>query len=393
MITNLDPIAEKERIHSIDVIRGFALLGIFLVNMSSFHSPVLYLGSNIDLGSSEEWITSFIDIFAQASFYTLFSFLFGFGMIVFLDRAKAKGHGYKRLFIRRLIILLLIGLTHAFLIWHGDILITYALIGFVLLLFYGVKAKVLLTTGLSVLLIPAIFLSALLLLVSFVYPEDAQLPKERALIEESIQNYKYGSFLEATTQRINDYFYVNNLESAIFLLVAILPLFLLGAYVAKERWFSDVNANKKAIQTMWFVSLIVAIPSKIIPYITTKNIGTEYIQDSIGGPALALFYGTSIVLLIEKQHWKTILKPFSYIGKLSLTNYLLQSIICTTIFYGYGLGFYGEITHFQGLLLTIGIYIAQIVISYYWLKRFYYGPIEWLWRSLTYGKLQPFRKE
>lgn len=394
MMNNSAPISEHERIYSIDVIRGFAILGIFLVNMASFHSPMLYEGSNPELSTLDTWVRSFIDIFAQASFYTLFSFLFGYGMVIFLDRAKERGQSYKVLFVRRLIILFLFGITHAFLIWHGDILVTYSLIGVILLLFYGVRPKGLLITGLSILLIPAILLSALLLISSFLMPDIAQVPRDHGLIKESIQNYKYGSFLEVTTQRVNDYFHVNNLGNAIFLLVSILPLFLLGAYVAKRKWFSEVKTHKKAISKVWLISLLVAIPFKLFPYLTVKNVGTDFLQDSIGGPALALFYATSIVLLIDLQLGKKILKPLSYIGKLSLTNYLLQSLLCTTIFYGYGLGYYGEISHFQGLILTISIFILQVIGSYFWLKHFQYGPMEWLWRSLTYGKIQAFtRKE
>ncbi|MFZ3589146.1 DUF418 domain-containing protein [Bacillus sp. DJP31] len=392
MINNSMPISEKERIHSIDVIRGFAILGIFLVNMSSFHSPAMYEGSNLKLTTLDTWVTNFIDIFAQASFYTLFSFLFGFGMVIFLDRAKERGQSYKTLFIRRLLILFLFGITHAFLIWHGDILVTYSLIGFILLLFYGARAKVLLTTGLSILLVPAILLSALAIMTSFFMPDQEIVPRDEALVAESIQNYKYGSFLEITTQRMNDYFYVNNLENALFLIVSILPLFLLGAYVAKQKWFSEVKTHKKAIRTMWLISLLIGIPSKLLPYFTSKNFGTEYFQGSIGGPALALFYATSIVLLMDTQIWKRILKPFSFVGKLSLTNYLLQSIICTTLFYSYGFGFYGEVSHVQGLLLTIGIFFIQVFGSYLWLKNFQYGPMEWLWRSLTYGKVQTFKR-
>jgi uncharacterized protein len=386
------PISDHERMHSIDVIRGFAILGIFLVNMSSFHSPALYLGALENQSVLDSWITSLIDIFAQASFYTLFSFLFGFGMVIFLDRAKEKGHSYKRLYVRRLLVLLVVGIIHASLIWHGDILITYALIGGILLLFYQASPKGLLITSLSILLIPAVLLSGLLLLLSIVSPENAQLPRNEIMIEESFQHYKYGTFFEATSQRITDYFFVNNFESAFFLLITLLPLFLLGAYVAKVNWFKHSKQHKKTIVVMWAISLVTAVPTKLLPYLTTKNVATEYIQDSIGGPALALFYATSIVLLMEKSSWNTILKPFSYVGRLSLSNYLLQSIVCTTIFYGYGLGFYGEITYFQAFLLTLFIYIIQVVGSYIWLRYFVYGPIEWVWRSVTYGRLQPFKR-
>jgi uncharacterized protein len=393
MKIEINPIADKERIHSIDVIRGFALLGIFLVNMAAFHSPDMYKGDSENLGTIEQFIRNGIDIFAQASFYTLFSFLFGFGMVIFIERAREKGLNYKSLFVRRLLVLLLIGAIHAFLIWHGDILITYALIGIILLFFSDARTKTLLASGLMILLIPAVLLSGLLFYISFLSPDSATLPKNETLYQESIENYKYGDFLKVTSQRLHDWYYVNNLENFLFLVVAILPLFLLGAYVARKKWFSEVQSHKGSIQKMWFLSLMIGIPIKVLPYITAKSIGTDFLQDSIGGPALALFYGTSIVLLMEEGKWRKLLLPFSYVGRLSLTNYLLQSIICTTIFYGYGLGLYGEINHLQGLLLTLFIFIIQIVFSYLWLKKFSYGPMEWVWRSLTYGKTQVLRRE
>jgi uncharacterized protein len=244
-----------------------------------------------------------------------------------------------------------------------------------------------------ILLIPAVLLSGLLFYISFLSPDSATLPKNETLYQESIENYKYGDFLKVTSQRLHDWYYVNNLENFLFLVVAILPLFLLGAYVARKKWFSEVQSHKGSIQKMWFLSLMIGIPIKVLPYITAKSIGTDFLQDSIGGPALALFYGTSIVLLMEEGKWRKLLLPFSYVGRLSLTNYLLQSIICTTIFYGYGLGLYGEINHLQGLLLTLFIFIIQIVFSYLWLKKFSYGPMEWVWRSLTYGKTQVLRRE
>ncbi|MBM6617130.1 DUF418 domain-containing protein [Bacillus suaedaesalsae] len=392
MNTNHTPISEKERIHSLDVIRGFALLGIFLVNMSSFHSPELYKGLFEKVGGIDQVIINSIDFFAQASFYTLFSFLFGYGMVIFLDRAKEKELKYNTLFIRRLIVLLVIGMLHAFLIWHGDILITYGIIGFIVLLFYKAKSKTLLTSGLFILFIPAILLSALLFIATLVSP-DTVIPRDTEMYNQSIEIYSSGTYLDITKQRIEDWYSVNNLENAFFLITSILPLFLLGAYVAKEKWFSHVSLHKKSILIMWAISLVVAVPVKLLPFFITENLGSEFLQDSIGGPAMALFYGTSIVLLVEKKLWRRILQPFSYVGRLSLTNYLLQSIVCTLIFYSYGLGYYGQFSHVEGLLLTFGIYILQIIMSYFWLKYFNYGPMEWGWRSLTYGKFQPLRRE
>ncbi len=388
------PISNKERIDSIDIIRGLAIFGIFLVNMLDFSSPWQYLEPGILWPNKIDVLTEyFIDIFAQASFYTLFSFLFGFGMIIFKDRAVAKGYNFVPLFSRRLFILLIIGMIHAFLIWHGDILISYALIGFILLLFHDTKAKALLIWALMLIIIPTIILGGLY----FVYDLSTNNLNiynnvDMALVGKTIEIYSSGSYSEITIQRFNDWKNVNLGFGTIYITLILLPMFLLGAYFAKKRYFHNVEENLLIIKRIWISMFIIGFFFKILPYIVNGSYTIDFLQDQIGGPATSLFYATTIILLVRYDKWKEILIPFSYVGRLSLSNYLFQSILCTTIFYGYGFGLYGRVSPFIGLLLTISIFIIQVLLSKYWLAKFTTGPVEWIWRSLTYKRILPIKK-
>lgn len=389
----LAPIKANERITSIDIIRGFSILGIFLVNILSFSSPWIYLEKGIMWKSALDIGTeTFIDIFAQASFYTLFSFLFGFGMVIILERAEAKNYNFPSLFTRRLFVLFVIGVIHAFFIWHGDILISYAFVGLFLLLFYQSKPITLLIWSFLLILIPSFIWG------SYLYGMDKRTPYPLSHynplgVHNAIEVYSTGNFIEITQQRITDWLYANGGLGFLFLIFLLLPMFLLGAYVAKKKWFHEPENHMKAIRWTWGISLIFGLIFKIIiPYSFERNAGLFYIQDSIGGPATAIFYATSIVLLVRISWMKKILTFFSYIGRLSLSNYLFQSIVSTFIFYGYGFGFYGKVSPFYGVLLVIFIYIVQVILSKWYLTKFSIGPIEWIWRNFTYMAKQPIRK-
>lgn len=388
---SLSPTSTGERIHAIDVIRGFAILGIFLVNMEAFNAPWLYLergilwDSPIDIASEV-----FIDIFAQSSFYTLFSFLFGFGMVMFMERAIEKGYSFVSVYSRRHIVLLAFGIIHAFLIWHGDILIFYAIVGFILLLFIKAKPKTLLIWALSLIIIPSMLISFIFKLRNVTVDSLSRYKPE--LVNKSLEVYSSGTFVEITSQRIEDWLYGNGGFTIIFLILILLPMFLLGSYVAIKKWFHDVESNLTIIKRIWIISFIIGGAFKIFPYIFKESTTLYYLQDHFGGPGTALFYATSILLLFRYNIGKKILSNFASVGRLSLSNYLFQSILTTTIFYGYGFGFYGEISPFYGLILTFTIFAIQIVLSNLWLRKFRIGPFEWVWRSLTYGQRLPFKK-
>ena len=391
-LQTLTPITPSERIGLIDIIRGFAIFGIYLVNMQDFYSPWTHLKpgdwwkSPIDLGTQ-----AFIDIFAQANFYTLFSFLFGFGMVIFKERAMQKNDSFVPLFSRRLIVLLGLGVIHAFFIWSGDILIPYALIGFLLLLFHNARPKTLMIWAFILIAFSTTMYSAELYHLQSTY-SDADFANYRSMMAyQALEIYQSGTYTEITNYRIDEWLRIYDGDGFLYVTMLLLPMFLLGAAFAKKKWLHDVNEHKAIIKKIWVFTLFTGVFFKLLPYLFEKTLVNEYLQDALGGQAVAIFYATSITLLIENQRWRTRLSNLAYIGRLSISNYLFQSVLSTLIFYNYGLGFYGKVTPFIGLLLTILIFFIQIPLSKLWLTHFRIGPVEWVWRSLTYKSKQPLR--
>src|SRR5690625_408532 len=252
-LSPLQPTQLRERIEHIDTIRGVAILGILLVNMAHFSYPDLYLmiiGNDnffINNWSNIDHVTKFLlDTFVQMKFITMFSFLFGFGMILMKDRIEAKELSFKLVYSRRLFVLLFFGCIHAFFIWDGDILTEYALLGFLLLLFSNRRAKTLFIWAISLYAIYTLFA----ILVSII-PVDTT-NKLNALqveamenAEQALENYSKGSFTEVATQRMHDrhyYMTFNGMASLnpilyFFVHIPYFSMFLFGAFVAKMKWF------------------------------------------------------------------------------------------------------------------------------------------------------------
>ena len=397
------PVQKQERIETLDIIRGVALLGILLVHMPLwFGTPHLYLEF---VGQSPEWtgwnrLTEiFVSTFASAKFFPIFSFLFGLGFFIFFERAKERNPNPKRLFRKRLFFLMLIGFAHAFLIWWGDILVSYALFGFLLPLFFDRKPKTLLI-WIGVFFILTVFFTffgVITMLLQGMHKEvtATEMPAVFTTffenrLESSIQAYRYGTFGEIMRQRASDTLFVYAFMP--FNIIAVFPMFLLGLYAGKKGIFQNIESNLPFIKKAWKWSFAIAIPMSIAVIILQKLPNTNiYLSlSAIAGffsmVGLVVFYITSITLLCQNAKWLLRLKPFAYVGRMALSNYLLQSIIGTLIFYNYGLGLYGQIAPAFGMVLALVIFAVQIFISKWWLERYQFGPMEWTWKSLTYGK-------
>ncbi|WP_210364626.1 DUF418 domain-containing protein [Bacillus sp. REN3] len=381
------------RIVSIDRMRGFSLLGIFLVNMISFHSPFFYIdpGTWWD-GTSSRITYKLIDLFVQASFYPLFAMLFGYGLVILRERTLDKGMPFYPIAFRRLSILLSFGIVHAFLIWSGDILITYAICGFVFLFFIDWGAKRLLFAGLALYIIPNLLLLMMLTLSLLAEPNASFSIYDREAAEQAIEIYQTGSFMEITEQRIKEWDEHHNIPGLLFYLITILPLFLIGAAAAKWRLFENVSSKKQGMASFAVVMAAAGLLLKVIPYLTVRNIVTDYAQDTFGGPLLSVSYALWIALASENRKMDRLFAPLEAAGRLSISHYLFQSVFSTMIFYSYGLGYFGKVSLFEGTMLAIGIYTIQLAASGLWVRRFFYGPVEWLWRSGTYMKKQPLKR-
>ncbi|RFU67563.1 DUF418 domain-containing protein [Bacillus sp. V59.32b] len=389
----MNNVQEADRIVSIDILRGFSLLGILLVNMPSFHTPFLYINPlTWWTDNPDRMLYIFTDIFAQASFYPLFAFLFGFGGILFAERVNKRGQSFPVLFSRRMLALLLIGCIHAFFIWHGDILINYALFGFIFILFYKMSGRLLLILGSLIYLIPFLMLAMLMIAAQVFEMGGLEIPIDHEAVRQSMEVYRNGTFIEIMRQRFDDWYAVNNLASAVLLFLSIFPLFLIGGGFAKLRLLERPGIYRKHLRIIMAVSLVLGLLVKLIPYLTANNYATVFLQDTFGGPLLSLFYITAITLLLQRNLVHKVMLPFSYVGRLSMSNYLIQSIIGTLIFYSYGLGLYGRVSFSTGLVLVGGTFVIQMLASKYWLAYFLMGPVEYVWRMFTYGKKPAIRR-
>lgn len=386
-MNTMSPIEQTERIVSLDVIRGFSLLGIFIINMISFHSPFLYLDPYTWWKTPEDvTLYPWIDVLVQASFYPLFAMMFGYGLGIQQQRAMDKGTSFYSFGIRRLLVLLGIGCIHAFLIWSGDILINYAMFGLVLLIFMRLSGKGLMWLGGILFLLPQTFFSILLVLMTFADPTGVTQYTNISALQDSVAAYASGSFSSIMGQRFEDWYIVNSPDNLLFLLLSILPMMMIGAGASKLRLLEKVSTYKK----MWMVTggstLLLGVAIKSLPLLIESNFAYSYIQDFLGGPFLSVSYAIILSLLLLNQKIMKWSKPLASVGKMSLTNYLMQSIIGTLIFYSYGFGLYGEVTLTTGTMLAVGIYVIQVILSEIWLSKFQYGPVEKLWRVLSYGR-------
>lgn len=407
------PIPQAERIQIVDSLRGFALFGILLVNMAIFYAPFQQILFPVDptavwYDRAATWLIHFL---AEGKFYTLFSLLFGLGLTLLMDRIQARGGRFVPLYLRRLFILLLIGLVHAFLIWPGDILIVYALLGALLIFFRKAKPRTLLIWAVILMAIPLLFNLGSLALIELgrAVPEgaaqiDAALAEVEAGyladIEQADRVYPSGTFREITAQRAYDYTSLG-LISFFALGFNVLGLFLIGIYLGKRQIFQNLETNRPLLRKLLLWGLLLGLPANAI-YATLIMDTVRFapsgaalfatLAHGIGAPLLSLGYVAALSLLSTTPVWRARLKVLAPVGQMALTNYLMQSIVCTFIFYGYGLGFFGQIGAAAGILLTIVIFLLQIPLSHWWMKRYRYGPAEWLWRSLTYLKPQPMRR-
>lgn len=390
----MNPINEKERIASIDILRGFAILGIFFVNMPSFFSPFLYLNPEIYWKSnSDQFLNKLVDIFAQASFYPLFAFLFGYGAILLAERLTIKELSFKLYFTRRLLVLLIFGAVHAFFVWHGDILITYAISGLVFMLFYKCKGRTLLLTGIISYCVFFGLLSSAMLLVDQTGMTNYMFDPEA--VKQSVQNYSSGSYGELFSQRFEDWYLVNGPAAMWLLIINIVPFMMVGAAFAKKKWLVEVQKNRKLLISLICFSLIGGLILKSLPYLPALEripSTSQFLQDQFGGPLLSLFYITGLIVLLENKRLFSIMKPLSYVGRLSISNYLFQSILCTTLFYSYGFGLYGSVPFSFGFGLVIVIFVIQVIVSKWWIAKYKFGPVEFLWRWGTYGSKPKMRK-
>jgi uncharacterized protein len=407
MTNQLQPTKLTERHRLLDVLRGFALLGVLLANMAS-HSGYFFLSETgrEALGLTQrdhlvEWLNHFL---IEGKFYSLFSLLFGIGFALQMKRAAAFDINFTPRFRRRLLIMFTFGLIHAIFLYVGDILTVYALTGFVLILFRNASDKILLRSAFVLFLLPVIQYS-IFWGINLANPpaEIVQTATDQPrFFDLLIQTYRSGSFIDIIKNNIGglifgrypDLFFTGRF-------FRVLAMFLIGLYISKNMIYVNIEANRKLILKVMIWGAVIGIPCNIIlanmmnteAYYNLEPTGIiQPLVYAYGVPALCLFYASAIALLYQGQGLRKLLNVFAPVGQMALTNYLMQSLICVFIFMGYGFGLEATVGPANLALIALVIYTMQVIFSHIWLRYFYYGPMEWLWRTLTYGKSQAFIK-
>jgi len=392
------PTLSDERIKSLDVLRGFALLGILLMNIQSFSMIGAAYFNPSAFGSLEGanfWVWFVSHVFADLKFMGIFSMLFGAGICLMCERAQQSGRDFSGLHYRRMFWLMLFGLLHAHLLWFGDILFPYAVCGMIIYPCRNLRPRTLIVLGLAVLLVGSSL--SLLAGLSMPYWTPEQLeeftheswnpPPER--IQSELETYR-GGWLDQMESRTNSAVGMQTFVMFYFFLWRAGGLMLIGMALFKYGVFS---AGRSARFYLMLVVLGIFGGLPPIFYGCLRNI-------QAGWPPSAFFVGSQLnywasvlvslgwvgaILLFYRNQWFAGLsRRLAAVGRMALSNYLLQTIICTTIFYGHGLGLFGQVSRGQQLLVVLVVWMISLLSSPWWLKRFRYGPLEWLWRSLTY---------
>lgn len=406
------PITASERLQVMDVLRGFALLGILLMNIEGMAGPMLATGTGLDpaLTGVDRWADAAIYLLVQGKFFTLFSLLFGMGFAVMAERARSRGQDFSALYLRRSLALLGIGLVHALLIWSGDILVAYALLSLPLLAFRDVDGRWLVGLAIGSLLAPLALMMGLGLMGTLMQstPESAAIWKQAmgeqermlsAMLEGQRQAFGAGSFLEATVQRAKDF------GLALMNLMIVGPLvfamFLLGAWLVKTGAIARPEAHPRLFRRLrWWalpagLALVLAgfaLRPTLDPVEYSVAASAAFCLGMLGAVSMCLGYAGWLVRGMQSPAWARRLAWLAPAGRMALSNYLLQSLACTLIFYGYGLGYFEQLPRAWQVPLALGFFCLQVLASQCWLRRYRFGPMEWLWRTLTYRSRQPMRQ-
>lgn len=402
------PVSGSERAEILDALRGFALFGVLIDNLFAFSGWAFMLQPAREALPtwSADGILGLLELaFIHGKFYSLFSLLFGVGFSIILLRNEQKGLNARGLFYRRLAILMLIGLAHCLLFWEGDILLLYALIGFFLPLFRRCSNKALLTWAILLILSP-IFIDLLKIIFEFktgtflenmgmAIDKNSGMPPGEGWREIL---YRPGSGWDEwrTWQQSGIFYrYAYIIESN--RIPKVLGMFLLGFYVGRNLLYAKLEQYRPHLRQIRKWGFIIGIPfslamawfeidEKTIPH----PLGlADTISYALGVVPLSLAYASSFALWWHRKKGKTRWRILAPMGRMALTNYLFQTLAGILLYYGIGLGLGGNIGPSVFMPLGMMVYALQIAYSKAWFHYFYYGPMEWIWRQLTYGKRLP----
>jgi uncharacterized protein len=402
------PVAESERIASLDVLRGFALLGILVMNIQSFamvgvayDNPMAYhapQGADFLV-----WLLS--HLLADQKFISIFSMLFGAGILLMSQKAERAGTEPARLHYRRMGWLMVFGLLHAYLLWYGDILFVYGVCGLFVYLFRHKSPRTLVACAFVLATIGALIAIGLgVFWLPHLSPharadfiQDNWLPSPQDINDETAA-YR-GSWIHQMSWRAPTALYI---ETWLFLRLYVWKtssLMLLGMALFKA---GALQARWSRRRYWWlaaaglFVGIPVTLFGVVQDFASHWDVGYSfYLGEQYnywGSYLIALGWIALIMRWCQSSRAPALRERLAAAGRMAFTNYILQTVICITIFYGSGFGYFERVPRTGQILIVFAVYAAQLALSPLWLRHFRFGPLEWLWRSLTYGKRQPFRR-
>lgn len=447
----MEPVREPERIHSLDVLRGFAIFGIFMVNIAFFSMPLAKLMDPsllADATAGDQIAHAVMRSLFEYKFVSLFSMLFGIGLIVQMQRAEKRNRPFVGLYLRRTFILMALGLAHAFLLWYGDILFIYSLVALVAMWCRRLSPRVTLALCAGALALSVLAIAGFTVIgvvfgprvteatqvqasepnqaiessdddvenivaeVSIDQALQAELddpwaryqtvleqnrwqPGDPAWIELDVMAYKEGPMMITLVQRAMTFLIILVMIVVIGFGFRVVGMFLLGMALMKLNFFSAERRRWHWAFCILGLTIGLAGEFFLVWSYHHSNYQVGWIQGGaeifhhISSFALCLGYVGTITLIVRSGLLKWLTYAFSCVGRTALTNYLLQTIVATYIMYWWGLGLFNDVSRPQQLAIVVGIYAAQLALSVLYLRMFSIGPFEWLWRSLTYLKLQP----
>jgi uncharacterized protein len=430
-----EPVVGNERFFAVDVLRGFALLGILAMNIVGFGWPVPAYDDPFRGGGFtglDRGIWFFNHMFFEMKMMTIFSMLFGAGLVLMDQRAEARGVKIRGVYFRRVFWLLVIGIIHAYLIWWGDILVLYAETGFFLYFFRNLAPRTLVILGISAMLLLAPIVLGFAAASDYIKAAAARaeapakptsrrlgpVERVRILVTNTLITQARNALRSNPEEQAKDWdkemaAYRGGYRGivkykAIGLLVEHTVYFVLGAgFFAASRMLIGMGLMKWGVFSaqrsprfyVWMVALGygLGLPLMIFDAIELiqHKFSTDYFMHGglfynvYGSIVVALGHVGLLMLIVKSGALSWLTTRLAEVGRMALSNYLTHSIVCTTLFYGYGFGLFGHVNRTGLAAIVVVIWVIQLLISPIWLKHFRYGPAEWLWRSLTYWRIQP----
>ncbi|KAA3656829.1 MAG: DUF418 domain-containing protein, partial [Chloroflexi bacterium] len=355
-----------------------------------------------DLTGLNRVVWTLSHIVADNKFMTIFSILYGAGIILITKKLDENGQSSATLHYKRTFWLLVIGLAHAYLLWYGDILVTYALVAMVVYFFRKLSPRWLIGLGIVTLglgmflqLFTAVGMPNLPpeLLAEFEagWQPSAKIVAAETAVYQNTWLAQMTDRVPASIEMQTTAFLFSGMWRAGGLMLIGMALFKLGILTAQR--------SNKYYRNLLIAGFGIGLPVVIFGIVNnfangwtlaySRFIGSQF--NAIGSIGVSLGYIAIIMLIAKSGRFEQGIRPFSSVGRMALSNYLFHTLAATFIFYGHGLGLFGQVERIGQLLIVLGIWSVQLIISPIWLRHFRFGPAEWLWRSLTYGKLQPMK--